>query len=463
MPRVSFNWEPMDNLTVTGGFGKFSSTGLNVWVSNAFSVTGVAQSNAICPAGPYLNVDLTKAPVGCTLTPGNGNTNIIDPNLQVPSAWKGNLSVAYRFDAGALGDDWLVQFDVLTVKNQDALLWYDLRARQIGTAPDGRPVYGRTTVGSTAGNEHDLMLTNVDGGKAFVWAIGIGKAWYEGWMDGVAAKLIYTNTHSDDVNPMTSSQAFSSYTRFATSDPNNPGVSRSDYEVRDRISFDFSYQRKFFGDNRTSFRAFVQQRTGLPFSYTFANSRTGNFDNDFGYAVTSYSGRQATSNALLYVPATSGGAVTATSDPRVNYALGFDVAAFNAFLNASGLIGYAGSITPRNAFDNPDVTTIDLRFSQELPAFFPNGAKLELFFDIENFGNLLNDEWGILEQYDFTKNVPVVNVVCGNGAAGACAAPGATYTYSGTGTGGAFATPAKPFLVPGSSLWQIKIGAKYKF
>lgn len=462
LPRVSFNWRPMDRLKVSGGFGGFSSTGLNVWVSNAFSNNGVNQTNAVC-TGTFTNVDLTKAPAGCTFTPGNGNVNIVSPSFQIPVTWKANLSVGYEFDLGRFGDGWLVQADYIRMSNQNALYWYDLRSKQIGVAPDGRPVYGRNTVGQTAGNDYDFMLGNIDKGGSESYALTIAKNWNEGVLEGLGGRFVYTHTEAEDANPMASSIAFSSYTRFATSDAQRPAAATSDYEIRDRFAFDVSYSRKFFGDNETSFRLFAQHRTGLPFSYTFANSRSGNYDNDFGHPVSSYSGRQATSNALLYVPAAAGGAVTATSDPRVTYAAGFDVAAFNAFLQQSGLIGYAGKIVPRNAFNNPDVTTVDIRISQELPAFFPNGAKLELYMDIENLGNLLNDEWGVVEQYDFYRGVPVVNVQCGAGGAAACAAPGATYTYSGTGAGGAFQQPVKPFLRSENSLWQIKIGAKYKF
>lgn len=463
LPRMAFNWKPMDRLRVSGGFGGFSSTGLNVWVSNAFSNNGVNQVNANCTGAVLTNVDLTKAPAGCVFIPRGGNTNVISPSFQIPVTWKGNLSVGYEFDLGRFGDGWLVQADYIRMSNQNALYWTDLRAKQIGVAPDGRPVFGRNTIGDTTGNNFDMMLANTDKGGSESYALTIAKNWNEGILEGLGGRFVYTHTEATDANPMTSSIAQSSYTRFASSNVQNPPAERSDYEIRERFAMDVSYARKFFGDNETSIRMFAQSRTGLPFSYTFANSATSGFDNDFGNSVSSYSGRQATSNALLYVPAASGGAVTATSDPRVNYAPGFDVAAFNTFLQQSGLIGYNGKIVPRNAFDNPDVTTVDLRLSQELPAFFPNGAKLELYMDIENLGNLLNDEWGIVEQYDFYRGVPVVNVQCGNGAAGACAAPGATYTYSGTGVGGAFQQPVKPFLRSENSLWQIKLGAKYKF
>jgi len=255
---------------------------------------------------------------------------------------------------------------------------------------------------------------------------------------------------------MTSSIASSSFTRFASQDPLNPPAATSDYEVRHRHALNLFYAKKFFGDNETRFTLFAQHRSGLPFSYTFANSRTGNFDNDFGYYTSSYSGRQASSNALLYVP-TAG-------DARVAYAAGFDQARFQTFLETSGLSKYAGKIAPRNAFRQADVTTFDIRISQELPAFFPNGAKLEVFMDVENLGNLLNDDWGVLEQYDFSRMVPVVNVSCINGAGGAvgCGTAGARYLYSGTGVGGAFQEPVKAFRRD-QSLWQVKFGAKYKF
>lgn len=458
LPRVSFNWEPMDRLTVAGGVGRFSSTGLNVWVSNSFSNTGVSQTNAVCsPGAPFTNVVLTQAPSSCTFTPGNGDVNALAPKFQIPTVWKANLSVGYEFDLGRFGDRWLTQIAYLRSVNQNALYWYDARAVQTGVAPDGRAVYSRSTAGTTTGNNVDFLLSNIDKGGSESVAFTLGKDWREGWFEGLSAKYIYTYTEAEDANPMTSSIALSSYTRFANENPNRPYSATSDYEIRHRHALDVNYARKFFGDNETAIHIFAQHRTGLPFSYTFANSRSGNFDNDFNYAVTSYSGRQASSNALLYVPA--------ANDPRVVYRAGFDVGRFQQFLNNAGLAGYAGKIVPRNAFRQADVTTIDVHLSQELPAFFPNGAKLEVYMDVENLGNLLNDDWGVLEQYDFYRGVPVVDVSCiaaASTAAANCGAPGARYLYSGTGVGGAFQEPVRAFRRE-QSLWQIKVGAKYKF
>jgi hypothetical protein len=458
LPRVSFNYEPIERLNITGGFGRFSATGLNVWISNSFSNTGVSQTNAVCPAGPYTNVDLTKAPAGCTFTPRGGDVNALAPAFQIPTTWKANLSVGYEFDFArfGLGDGWLMQVDYLKAINENALYWYDARAIQTGVAPDGRPVYGRTTTGDLTGNQGDFILRNIDKGGSDSIAFTAAKDWREGLLDGFGFRYTYTYTEAQDANPMTSSIASSSFTRFASSDPQRPPAATSDYEVRHRHALNLAYAKKFFGDNETAITVFAQHRSGLPFSYTFANSRTGNFDNDFGYYTSSYSGRQATSNALLYVPT--------ANDPRVVYAPGFDVAAFQSFLETSGLSKYAGRIAPRNAFRQADVTTIDLRISQEFPAFFPNGAKLEVFMDVENLGNLLNDKWGVLEQYDFSRMVPVVDVSCVNagGAAVGCGVAGARYLYRGTGANGAYREPQRAFRRD-QSLWQVKFGAKYKF
>jgi hypothetical protein len=459
LPRVSFNWRPAERMQVSGGFGRFSSTGLNVWVSNAFSNTGVSQTAASCPAAPYTNVSLTQVPAGCTFTPGLGDVNALAPHFQIPTVWKFNLSVGRDFDLGRFGDNWRVQLDYLQMVNENALYWYDARAVQTGIAPDGRPVYTRSTAGIRPPNTNsDFILANIDKGGAQSVALTIAKEWKTGIWDGLGFRYTYTYTDAEDANPMTSSIAQSSYTRFGTSDPQRPPGTTSDYEVRNRHALELYYSRKFFGDNKTSLRVFAQHRSGLPFSYTFANSRTGTLDNDFGYNVSTYSGLQATSNALLYVPT--------ANDPRVVYAPGFDQAAFMSFVQNSGLGKFAGSIAPRNAFRQADVTTIDLRLSQELPVFIPRGAKLELFMDVENLGNLLNNKWGVLEQYDFSRLVPVVDASCVGAASTtpvvSCGAAGARYLISGTGTNGAWREPVRAFRRP-QSLWQIKVGAKFKF
>ena len=126
-----------------------------------------------------------------------------------------------------------------------------------------------------------------------------------------------------DVNPATSSVASSNYINNITADPNHPSLATSNYEIKWENRLSFSFQHKFLGDNNTSFRLFLYNRAGLPFSYAFCPtassacavaSVSANFDELFGQYSTS------TMHQLLYVPkADSSGNVTATSDPLVTY------------------------------------------------------------------------------------------------------------------------------------------------
>ena len=242
---------------------------------------------------------------------------------------------------------------------------------------------------------------------------------------------------------------------MAIARPNNPELAISNYQFESSWKLDVGYSRAFFGDYLTRFRLFAQRRAGLPFSYTYDDSSatgaaTGMFGENSLYT--------STDRQLVYVPRTDGaGMVTATSDPLVTYGAGFNFAGFNTFLQNSGLIDYSGQIAPRNAFQSEPYTTVDIRLAQELPAFFPSGARLEAYMDIENFGNLLNDEWGVLQQVGFPYMNRGITARNCQTAAGACTSGvGNFYQYTGFNTGA-------DSNIAAASVWQIKVGVRYRF
>lgn len=459
-PRVGFNWRPSPDLTIYGGFGRFQGGSPNVWIANSYQNNGMMQGAFSCKISsgyssqfgrnfqvcddPSILADVDgfqpneaiRDEVTESANLGTGNINLIDPAFETPSIWKTSLGASKFFDLNrwGMGDGWNVTAEYIHSELENAIGWIDLSLAetQNGTAPDGRPLFDPNPVRT---GQQVLMLTNFKGGKTDQFAVSLRKDWYEGWAEGLGFNLSYTHLDSEDRSPATSSTASSNFGNIALFDPNNPTLSTSNYEIEDAIKLNVSYSRAFFGDYRTRVNLFAQRRSGLPYSYTFAES-----SGVWGDVVS-------TQRQLLYVPQVdSSGMVTASSDPIVTYDPGFDLAEFNAFLNSTGLIKYAGSIAPRNAFKFPDITTVDLSLSQEIPAFFPNGARAEAYLTIKNLGNLLNDEWGTIQQIGFPSY--------SNGVAASIV--GDQYLYEDF-------NYRSTTNLGNQSVWQMKVGVRYKF
>src|SRR5690606_17787292 len=144
---------------------------------------------------------------------------------------------------------------------------------------------------------------------------------------------------------------------------------------------------------------------------------------------------------LIYVP-------TGPNDPNVVFGPNFDTAAIFDYLAKSGLDEYAGRIAPRNAMTSAWWHKYDIRIEQELPGFNPD-HRLAAFLLIENVGNLLNDDWGVLKEESFPRAQAVVQI--------AEALQDGAYVYE------EFFAPAPHVPVTDASLWEIRFGISYDF
>ena len=79
-----------------------------------------------------------------------------------------------------------------------------------------------------------------------------------------------------------------------------------------------------------------------------------------------------------------------------------------AYIDQYGLSKYRGRIVPRNSHTSSWLSVLDLRMSQELPIW--RKARGILTFDIENFANMIDKDWGQLRQVSFAYFTPVVDV-----------------------------------------------------
>lgn len=487
-PRFGFEWKPAPRLNFRGGGGIFGGGAPDVYLSNSFSNTGFltnsisinrtatgfngVPSGAACTAVGTAMTGVTgtavgnaaNACLGSTTASALSTTNVLDPKFKIPSQWRATLSAEYEANLGPLGDGWFLGADVLYSKVRDQVYFTDIRLRPVTGAnaltPDGRIRYQNTLdTGATSSNtSNDILLTNTSNGRALIGVVRFDKA----WDFGLTLSGSFTVQDVKDQAPATSSTAGSNYSNGAFIDANNVAYGTSNDQVKYFFKYSASFEREFFGNNKTTLALFGETRTGHPFSYTFQ---------DFGSArsaVFGVTGRStATSTAgnryLLYVPT--------ANDPRVSYSSVEFQNAFQSFVGRSGLDKYAGGIAPRNAFRSKWFTRIDLHASQEIPVPFTEKSKITLFADIENFTNLLNKKWGQQREYVFPYNAAVVQVQCltaaaPTGTAGVAAAnvsqPCAQYRYSPVNNAAGFTDPTDLVYV-NQSLYSIRLGVRFSF
>jgi hypothetical protein len=221
---------------------------------------------------------------------------------------------------------------------------------------------------------------------------------------------------------MTSAVAFSNYINFATSDPINPVVATSDYEIPHRFTFTLGYKTQFVDGYDTRFNLFAVASEGKPYSFVYGNNDAFDYD-------------ALRSRQLIYVPE--------VNDANVVYGPDFDLAGFDAFVDEFNLA--RGQIAGRNSQNADWWAKVDLRISQQLPGF-TDGHKASAFLVIENFTNLLNDSWGDFRQGSFVGD-SVVNASLNDSG---------QYVYESFNT-------VDQSVVRSASLWEIRVGVKYTF
>ena len=438
-PRVGFQWYATDELEVRAGAGLFSGGNPNVWLSNSYSNDGITQI-----ASQIRGVDLFNTPnvnggapgyevpqsqfdtiAGTEIGSGDSNVNAVDPDFELPSEWKYSLGATYTTE-----NEYVISLDYLYSKKKDAATLIDLGLVNSGqTTFDGRPLYtGKDdTLNPGDTRSRDYLLTNVSGdsGDSSVISLGISKQ----YDNGVNFSFGYAYTDSDDVNPMTSSVADSNYSNLALTDPGNPGVASSDYEIPHRFTMTLGYSHEFVDGFATRFNLFGEAYKGLPYSYVFNNS-----DNTFGDTNNYGSG----SRQLLYVPL--------ENDPNVVYDMSAaEINEFNDFIASEGL--ERGEIAGRNSQNADWFVKFNFKLTQELPGFM-EGHKGEAFFVIDNLTNMLNDDWGVLKKGPFVGASMISTSLDDQGR----------YVYSGFNGNNVGTTTENS-----ASVWQMRVGVRYTF
>lgn len=234
-----------------------------------------------------------------------------------------------------------------------------------------------------------IVLANTTKGSASNFTLSLEKPWQDNWH----ARIGYTFGRSEEVSPGAAAVALSNWQNRVIFNPNENIASTSNFEIANRLTAAFSYRFKFFGEDApTTISMFYEGRHGRPFSYVFGNDANGDGEGN-GTTVR---------NDLFFVPIQGQVAFSTASTAA-------DQQAFWDFIaNTPGLARFQGSVVERNSDRSPWRNVIDVRLSQRLNLGW-NDARAELFFDIENFGNLLNSDWGRVDEAAFPFSLQVAN------------------------------------------------------
>jgi hypothetical protein len=324
-----------------------------VWLSNTYSNDNTRQFGAYRP-----DYDLTAEPMvdcesGVPTGPGwcipqmvhddvtagagsNFELNYLDPNFDLPSEVKLALGISH-----ITRSDWALNADILYTQAKDSAMVLHGDTEQTGTNPDGYPIYSQVRMAS-------FMLTNSSQKpKSTVLSFGVQKTWDWG-DDSIFLRFGYANTKSEDVQPMTSSVAFSNYQNRAFFDPEEDVVSTSNYQTTDRFTFATRWATEFGRRMGLTVALYGQYNSGRPYSYAY----------------------------------------NGTIDPYN----------FMPYLDFRDNVLEPG--VARNGQTGSSWSKLDLRVALDFPGF-SDGHKASAFMVIDNLTNLLNDEWGVLYKHNF--------------------------------------------------------------
>jgi outer membrane receptor protein involved in Fe transport len=443
-PRFGFTYDfkTERKTQIHGGLGLFQGKNPAVWISNAYSNAGATGAVGVFSSGGIAGFTFngnTATQVPPAGNPPAPNINITDPGFKQPVTWKGNIAIDHQLPFGGLTLTADAYYLKINRAVQYQFLNYALASSGPTTLPDGRIRYAGNPTSGTSGATQGkrrvaafsdvFYLTNTKNGDGYGYTLQVNRPMRNHWSWGAS----YTLSDATEVSPITSSTAGSNYQNRAVFNPNEDVASTSNYAIKDRIVVSVAREFEFIKNFKTTIAGVYQGRTGRPYSWVFY----GDANRD-GW----------TFNDLLYVPA-------GPSDPKVAWASTTERDAFFAFVNSTSLAKYMGSHAPRNSENSPWTQTIDLKIVQQIPIW--NRLRGELYINVLNFWNLIDDSWGLLEEVPFSYRRAVAAAsynAAGNGGLGQW-----NYTFT-SNTLNTVPLVVNEYPV---SRWQAQVGVRVRF
>lgn len=351
-PRFGFNWDVRgDNtLQLRGGTGIFTGRLPFVWLGN--QVSGVDQFFY----------------------------QVVDTDFEWPQVWRTSLGMDYKFENGIT-----LVTDVSYTKDLNAIHvqnWGLNKPTATLSGVDNRPIYGDSDVstwvapwGSTErGNAY--VLTNSDKGRVINASIKLQRQ----FINNLFLSAAYNYLDSKDVNSIEAEITGDAFNfNPAINNVNNDNLAYSKYGNRHRFIGVVSKKWNYGNDKwATTISSFFEYKEGSRFSYTYG----GDINNDFSSV-----------NDLIYVP-------TSSEVSNMNFVQANMAAAYDDFISQDNYLkGRRGQYAERYGAFSPWVGRIDMKILQDYNFSIKDKKQsIQFSIDILNFGNMLNSDWGVIQQ-----------------------------------------------------------------
>jgi hypothetical protein len=404
-PRVGFTYNiPEENIKIRGGAGLFTGRVPLVWPGGVYNNTGVqvggySVNNPSITFRPNPFDQYDPEDLGASVKVPSGQIDLIAKDFKLPKVLKTSLGFDKRFGQGF---NWTV--DLLYQKNINEIVYYNVYGAPATKNSFGQDVYLTVSGTSTSYNSLDLDLTtagkqnpystgifliaNGEGRKGYSYnfSTALDKTFAGNW----TANVSYSYGDSYTLFDGTSSQNNSQWRFVETSNGrNNISLSRSDFAQLHRVN---SYVSKKFNylDNKlaTTITLFYNGQSGSPYSYVYSRS-----------LIYDQNGSNSETTDLIYVPKDLNDwkqYAEAFTSNSVTYSVDQQWALLDQYIsNDEYLSKRRGQFAERNGSILPWSHQLDLKIQQDFNVkAHGNNHKLSVGFDISNFTNFLNRDWG---------------------------------------------------------------------
>ena len=381
-PRAGFNYDLMGDgsLTIRGGVGLFTSRIPFVWPGGSFTNNGVtladmdAKNNKIPDQTSYFIPDPNKQyrNEDFGLSSGSSQIDLFAENFKFPQVLRASLAADKKLSDGST-----VTLEGIFTKTLNSVVYQDVNLKQSTTnltGADDRTIYP----GSRIDGNYTQIIVGSNTSEGFGYNATL--QWLKPFRNGFTAMAAYTFGRSKSVNDLTSSQNSSNWQyNESINGRNDLPLAYSDFDLGSRVVGFLSYRLEYANFGATTFSLFYEGLSGQRYSYSYR----GNLVNDGVY-----------DNDLIFVPENQS-QINLVDIPNGATAAQ-QWADLDAFIkNDDYLSGRRGQYAERNGARMPFTNVVDLKVAQEF--FIKAGSRRHTFqvtFDVFNFTNLLNKNWG---------------------------------------------------------------------